>query len=759
MLESYITHVRVTEDAAHPSTLPPPNAPPENKKPRVIVIAVRNSGLVRVHKARENADGSFSIGKTWTLSDLSAIESFATANRNSPGDDGYGQSGIRGGFVVTIGKPYYWQADTEKEKDYFIGSLVKIYRKFTDGKVPRLLGFSFVEMQQILGAPILDTARTAAPQGVSDRTAQSRPGIGGTISSAGSHGPPRPPDLRRPSRDHLQTNAPRPPPEQDPGRPAQALGLGLASSNRSSVDKVGQYPNGRTSEETQSQQRPTMPRAASSRYDHGPGDRRPSYEHRNERWTDNVAPGRPAGPEEMSGPRRPSIPHTASSYGGPRSERSNADRSAQGSPSPYDLSSARSTPTDMQRESQERPRDQRQPYPQGLREPADRTLGRERLLREGSNMSQESVRSTNDSLRPPPRPAKMPLHEERRGTPDTADASSFASERSDRATPPPDHASGPPPAPPAAAPSDQPQEPEPYRPGLGPMIKKRSNRDVANTFRKAATAYNVFRPRPGGAGDLARERELLAGKEPDGITAVVPAPSRGITPRTSDLEIRPRSAQRQEPAPSTSLDQRSTESRRARSSDQRSSDSSSLRRSEEQPRRPPSAASGAGPIEPASKTRPTPQPSDYRTSRSAQLMSATGINPAVLEGTNTRQTDSFLEALSEFGWSATGAARTSAGGGHVDPKQQRQRPTVETLEAEIRKEIERVEAGSWLWQLDQKDDRVLVVEELLDETIAKCDELDGLLSLYMAEMDVSVLLLSLPLPLFAPCSSTSAVRW
>ena len=759
--------------------------------------------MVRVHKARENADGSFSIGKTWTLSDLSAIESFAAANRNGQGDNGYGQSGIMGGFVVTMGKSYYWQADTEKEKDYFIGSLVKIYRKFTNGKVPRLLGFNSVEVQQILGATVPETARSATPQGVSDPAVQSRPGLGGTISSGGSYGPPRPPDLRRPSRDHLQTNTPRLPPEQKPGQGAPGQGLGLTSSSNSSVERIGQYPNGRTSEETQSQQRPTMAsRAASSRYDIGPGDRRPTHEQRSERPTNNAALGRPGGPEEMSGPRRPSvphtdtsdsrrpsiphtdtsgprrpsmphtetsdprrpsIPHTGSSYGGPRSERLIPNRSAQGSPSPYDQSSARSTPTDMQRESQERPHDQRQAYPPGLREPgqpADRPLGRERLLREGSNMSQESVRSTNDSLRPPPRMTKIPLGEDRRGTPDTADASSFASERSDRATPPPDPIYGPPPAPaaaaaaaPAATPSDQPQEQEAYRPGLGPMIKKKSNRDVATTFRKAATAYNAFRPRPGGAGDLVREREPLASKEPDGITAVVPAPSRGITPRTSDLDIRPKSAQRQERTPSTSQDQRSTESRRGRLSGQRSSESSSLRRSEEHPRRPPSAASGAGQLDPASKTRPTPQPNDYRASRSAQLISTIGINPAVLEGANTRQTDGFLDVLNEFGWSSasgTGAktSAATAGGPHSDPKQhqqqhqrhqhqQRERPTIETLKADIRKEIEQVEAGSWLWQLDQKDDRVLAVEESLDETIAKCDELDGLLSLYMAEMDVS----------------------
>ncbi|KAH8600423.1 exocyst complex component Sec3-domain-containing protein [Bisporella sp. PMI_857] len=74
--ESYITHIRIMEDAAHPSSPPPPNANPANKKPRLIIVAVRKSGRVRMHKARENANGSFSIGKTWVLDDVSAVQSY-----------------------------------------------------------------------------------------------------------------------------------------------------------------------------------------------------------------------------------------------------------------------------------------------------------------------------------------------------------------------------------------------------------------------------------------------------------------------------------------------------------------------------------------------------------------------------------------------------------------------------------------------------------------------------------------------------------
>lgn len=105
------------------------------------MVAVRKSGRVKVHKARENANGSFSIGKTWNLDDLQQIE-----NHLVPHDKG---------FTVTLLKPYFWQANSMKEKEYFIQSLVKIYKKYTGGKVPTLIGFEGTVVAQLVteGAP------------------------------------------------------------------------------------------------------------------------------------------------------------------------------------------------------------------------------------------------------------------------------------------------------------------------------------------------------------------------------------------------------------------------------------------------------------------------------------------------------------------------------------------------------------------------------------------------------------------------------
>lgn len=151
VVESYITHIRILEDGAYQSSPPPPNANTDQKKPRVIIVAVRKSGRVRMHKARENGNGSFSIGKTWPLDDLTAIESFSSSTPNSPEAELRKQWAGGVGFIAVIGKPYYWQANTPKEKQFFIGSLIKIYMKYTGGKSPELIGFDDQEREQLLG--------------------------------------------------------------------------------------------------------------------------------------------------------------------------------------------------------------------------------------------------------------------------------------------------------------------------------------------------------------------------------------------------------------------------------------------------------------------------------------------------------------------------------------------------------------------------------------------------------------------------------
>lgn len=185
LLESYITHIRIIEDAAYPSAPPPPNSSPDVKKPRVIIVAVRKSGRVCMHKARENVNGSFSIGKTWHLDELSMVQSFNGALPANAEEEQQKRWAGGNGFVVTMGKPYYWQANTEKEKQFFVASLVKIYTKYTGGKVPELVGFDERERNQIMGSAqriptsTLPPASSSAPPNPIPQILRNGPTVGG----------------------------------------------------------------------------------------------------------------------------------------------------------------------------------------------------------------------------------------------------------------------------------------------------------------------------------------------------------------------------------------------------------------------------------------------------------------------------------------------------------------------------------------------------------------------------------------------------
>ncbi len=103
-----------------------------------------------MHKVRENPNGTFSIGKTWHLDDLTCIDSFAGPAPTDPEELKRRQWARGVGFVVTLQKHYYWEAATPKEKDFFISSLTKIYKKYTGGKLPNLKGFEPRMLEQIM---------------------------------------------------------------------------------------------------------------------------------------------------------------------------------------------------------------------------------------------------------------------------------------------------------------------------------------------------------------------------------------------------------------------------------------------------------------------------------------------------------------------------------------------------------------------------------------------------------------------------------
>lgn len=105
-----------------------------------------------------------------------------------------------------------------------------------------------------------------------------------------------------------------------------------------------------------------------------------------------------------------------------------------------------------------------------------------------------------------------------------------------------------------------------------------------------------------------------------------------------------------------------------------------------------------------------------RSNHDLKFLTKLGIDPSILDG---RGLD-FESTLVDFGW----------GSSELHPRK------IDSLETDLRRELGRVEAGSWLGHLEQKDDRVEAVERMLDRAIAECDELEGLLTLYNVELSV-----------------------
>lgn len=143
---------------------------------------MRKSGRVRVHKARENTNGTFQIGKTWNLDELTQIENDVV---------------VPTGFIMVMGKPYYWNTNSQREKTVFMNSTIRIFSKYTGGKSPNLVGFD-----NITSSPVPSTS------------AFSTPAKTGNFQDAHMHAPPIPqsppvPSIsgRRPSIGSAQRSA------------------------------------------------------------------------------------------------------------------------------------------------------------------------------------------------------------------------------------------------------------------------------------------------------------------------------------------------------------------------------------------------------------------------------------------------------------------------------------------------------------------------------------------------------------------------
>ena len=266
---------------------------------------------------------------------------------------------------------------------------------------------------------------------------------------------------------------------------------------------------------------------------------------------------------------------------------------------------------------------------------------------------------------------------------------------------------------------------EEFRPGLGPMMKKKSAKEIAGQFRKAALAASAFQPRSGGAGARLKAMQEKHSNEPDGITGVVPAPlMRGMSTDSVGSSAPPTpgiaSPGLEKERPSTPLANHIVPKVHIqRTATEDSIRTTSIKSTES--RRP------TQPVEPVQQQVQPDSPekvrsgSPQRKKRQRQeaeiekFCSVLGLDPRVMEG---RGAD-FNEILTEFGWEGKLADRRK----------------LDDFETEVRREIGRAQATGWLGHIEQQENKVQDLSRAFDKAIVECEEMDGLLTLYSHELD------------------------
>ncbi|KAG2045028.1 exocyst complex component Sec3-domain-containing protein [Suillus americanus] len=104
--ETYVGHIKIWEDAGEDSS----------KKPRYILLSQCSDGTGFLHKSKLNTNGSFSVGKTWKLSELRGIEVSNSAS-----------------FNITLARTYKWQTESHLDQANFISAAVKLFYVVTNG--------------------------------------------------------------------------------------------------------------------------------------------------------------------------------------------------------------------------------------------------------------------------------------------------------------------------------------------------------------------------------------------------------------------------------------------------------------------------------------------------------------------------------------------------------------------------------------------------------------------------------------------------
>lgn len=696
-----------------------------------------------MHKARENNDGTFSIGKTWMLDDLSSIQSYSAFVPRTPVEQQQKDWASNVGFTVTVGKPYYWHARSAKEKEFFIGSLVKIYKKYTGGKVPSLNGFDERERQSLIGGgpsapspappahpaaptrpsappsalpapqtvPTRPPAHTTAPTRPSAPLAHPPPEIAAPVQSSSAYG------SREPSRDGPREMWRKPfeEPELRPKKSREQMSR-PSTASKPAPSPFGTSPNAPSPipaprAETKPKETPTTFLADESTLLGSQEEVRSTPPRVEEGGLQSQPPPLAPQPLEPSAPipkrstdglrpTTPAGPFNSEARGGASSPASSA-----GQRSPY--------------------RDANENVP---------------VVEKHPRLSQDKVAQETPSPEAPAIEPRQVVSDRDRSSSPIAVEPEVAAAVVAVDEPPKSAPEASPEQPPDVPPEpteEEEEEVDGHRPGLGPMVKKKSTREIAGAFRKAANAYGAFKPRPGGAGErlmAAAKKQKAEGVEPDGITGVVPAPSLNREPPKSPVE-EPADKEVSAPAvvspPTFEITQPAVEEAPMTPVVPVAStpDTEKILPLPEQSQE---SLPEVAIVNERSRT-PSPGAQGRRRRRedhTIKYCQALGIEPSALDGRGIE----FDEILTDLGWN-----------GRLGDEQK-----IEDLEADIRREIGRVEATSWLGNLEQQEGKVEQLAVLIDKTIEECEELDGLLTLYSHELNVSPCLPTRCVPTCSP---------
>lgn len=660
-----------------------------------------------MHKSKENSNGTFSIGKTWNLDDLSHIQSYTGPTVDANLRQWAGDTG----FLVTIQKPYFWNAQTDKEKKFFIASLVKIYGKYTNGKTPELSGFDPRELDQVLG-------RRPPPVRMppSENTAQ-RNASGGPRTPVM---PPQPsPTMSRSA--FPPTGKSSPAGSFDSSRSQNQAALRrLAGSDRSQDSLVNNNSNSSFNAPPPrgDEASPRPPRSRGGMAGPGAygrfGD--PSPEPAALLPTERPPPERRRPPIDLGRPQqfadRDLVPAPLMSPGMKRDPVVPPPRSTDRM-SPRNNSMSQRSDTSSLRErsfsSQKEP-PRREDTAGSLKSPSQSSF-----LRTSQNV-EPPVRSESPAPMEPEetRPGLNPMIKPRRANPEPTP------------TPPPPPPEEPSETRPGLGPMIKPRrvnteptsqgEQEESRPGLGPMIKaKRSKGDIAGSLWKAAAVAGAFKPRPGGAGERLRLAQNKSDDGPDGITSVVPAPPRPAPPPE------PVPAEPEHPKPPKSEDRRTPSVPEVKVTVPQSSRPNSLQSSVKDNRQS---------IEEKTPPKADQQPAQEEERRAilagndAKYLATLGVDPTqipgLLENPKSVQLREWMDVA-----------------GFV-PGDQMRSCTWDKMKSDLDRELDKAQAGGWLSRFKDEDERIDAIKEGIDQVIAECEQLDDLLTLYSAGLGVSI---------------------